>query len=465
MKRILGTAGAMAVLFGMMATANAAESGIERLGPPEKICQLIGETDWQTGKPTAARTLSKFGLDAADLGYPIEHDGKLILMFGDSWPTLQKPDTLVELPPNDAVGVVTSKTPPTNANCLGLQIQTVAGKTMRVRGKGPAMKIYQPATIVGPEPIQQGFFDVPSGGVSVNGGLYGFFWTDHCSRGHAIPYTPGAPLARPQNADERCPETDALNSVGRGVMARSDDDGKTFHDPVAMPPGFVYSIAVNAATEGDPEASSHGILIFGVPRYRTSVPYLAEATPEEFSNPLNWRFFIGRDPEGKPKWVTYKEWTGNYAPKGPAAVSWHPRAGTAEIYSGEGGQQACVGEFSITWNQPLNKWLMFYNCHGIEARVASEPWGPWSAPAQILGGQDDIACKIVMSPQGCGTRRDYWPTRRTGKDIVSGGLYAPFVLNRYTEAGKDANSADIYWLVSTWNPYEVDVMRSTLQLH
>jgi hypothetical protein len=42
-----------------------------------------GDTDWETGQPTAARTFRNFGLDAADLGYPVEHAGKLIMLFGD----------------------------------------------------------------------------------------------------------------------------------------------------------------------------------------------------------------------------------------------------------------------------------------------------------------------------------------------------------------------------------------------
>ena len=32
----------------------------------EKICQLIGEIDWETGRPTAAKTLSSFGLETRD---------------------------------------------------------------------------------------------------------------------------------------------------------------------------------------------------------------------------------------------------------------------------------------------------------------------------------------------------------------------------------------------------------------
>ena len=55
-------------------------------GSTQKVCQLLGDVDWETGQPTAARTFSNGGLLAADLGYPVEHLGKLILLFGDSWP-------------------------------------------------------------------------------------------------------------------------------------------------------------------------------------------------------------------------------------------------------------------------------------------------------------------------------------------------------------------------------------------
>jgi hypothetical protein len=319
------------------------------------------------------------------------------------------------------------------------------------------MKIYAPATVTGPERIQQGFFDVPSGCVSVGGALYGFFWTDHCAKGHPIPPAPDAPLARPAG-DERCPETDARNSIGRGMMARSGDDGRTFSHAVEMPPGFVYAIAVNAAVE-QPDGQGSSIFIFGVPRYRAGIPYMAQATPANFSDPHAWRFFIGRDAAGHAKWVSYQQWAGGASP----GSNWHPPAAASEIFPSADGKQACVGEFSITWNKPLSRWLMVYNCtQGIVARVAPEPWGPWSQPAVMLGGADDVRCKIVMSVRGCGDRRDFWPGRRVGMDIVSGGFYAPFVLNRYTQAGK-ANQAILYWLVSTWNPYEVDVMRSTLE--
>lgn len=72
-----------------------------------------------------------------------------------------------------------------------------------------------------------------------------------------------------------------------------------------------------------------------------------------------------------------------------------------------------------------------------------------------------------MSPEGCGNRRDFWPGKHDDGKFVRGGTYAPYVLNRYTTAAASqgpGRSATIYWVVSTWNPYEVNVMRTTLHV-
>src|SRR5678809_274698 len=56
-------------------------------GSTQKVCQLIGETDRETGAPTVNRTETNWGLAGNDLGYSFEHDGKLFFLFGDSPPT------------------------------------------------------------------------------------------------------------------------------------------------------------------------------------------------------------------------------------------------------------------------------------------------------------------------------------------------------------------------------------------
>ena len=438
----------------------AAEAGAPLpIGSSEKICQLTGDTDWETGRPAAARTFTNFGLDAADLGYPVDHGGKLILLFGDSWPPRHRGGAIGEIPPDDAVGITVRREPPGNdGKCLEL----------RVHDDPSTPRTFAPARIVGPIPVKQGFFNVPSGGVSAAGGLFAFFWTDHCSAPNPLRPSPARPLVRPA-ANENCPENDERNSIGRSVMARSDDDGRTFGRAVAMPPGFVYATAVNAGLQAElPDAQRLGIFIFGVPRYRAGIPYLAYAPAQSLAATPTWRFFIGRDSNGGPKWASPEEWRRGAGPADTDdPTAWKP-SGEAELFGPDLPSGRCIGEFSITWNRPLGMWLMLYNCPGgIAARVAPAPWGPWSSPTNILGADDKLGCRLTMTAEGCGNRRDFWPAKHVNGRFVSGGTYAPFVLNRYTTAAAaegTARRSTIYWVVSTWNPYEVVVMRTTLQV-
>jgi hypothetical protein len=382
----------------------------------------------------------------------------LFFLFGDSWPPPQG-GQIKEILPDDAVGVTARKDPPgSDGACLDLEVHH--------NPAGP--KKFAPARIVGPVPVKQGFFNVPSGGVSAAGGLFAFFWTDHCSAYRPLQPSPANPLARPPAAQGiACPETDGLNSIGRGVLARSDDGARTFSGVVSLPPGFVYATAVNTARLPDLPADQRlGIFIFATARYRASVPYLAYAPAASMANPGSWRFFAGRAPDGKPQWVTRRQWQ-NSAPDIPSPPAWSPPA-QAELFTPASNAQRCLGEFSVTWNRPLGLWLMLYNCGGagvagIWARTAAAPWGPWSEPVQLLGRADNLGCRLMMTLDGCGDRRNFWPKQPNGK-FVPGGLYAPFVMNRYTTpAAGPGRRATIYWLVSTWNPYEVSVMRTTLQ--
>jgi hypothetical protein len=441
----------------------AAEAGAPsppaRIGGSEKICQLTGDIDWETGRPTAARTLTNFGLDGADLGYPVEHDGKLFLLFGDSWPPRHPGGPMGEVPPDDAVGITVRKEPPgADGKCLELQVNTEASR----------LRAFAPARIVGPAPVKQGFFNVPTGGVSAGGGLFAFFWTNHCSAPNPLRPSPDRPLVRPA-ANQNCPENDERNSIGRGVMTRTDDNGRTFSRVVPMPLGFVYSTAVEAGLAADvPEAQRLGIFIFGVPRYRAGIPYLAYAPVGSLADTATWQFFVGRDRSGQPKWVNRDEWQRSAGPaESGEPAAWKP-PGEAELFVPDLPAGRCIGEFSITWNHPLGMWLMLYNCPagGIAARGAVAPWGPWSLPTTILGADDKLGCRLIMIPEGCGNRRDFWPGKHVNGKFMSGGRYAPYVLNRYTvaDAGDGAaRTSTIFWLVSTWNPYEVVVMRTTLR--
>ena len=443
----------------LAAVAASAEAGsLSLVGTSAKVCQLTGETDWATNTPTAARTMSNFGMDGTDLGFPVESGSALTLLFGDTWPINHPPASIPSVPPDDALGWTTRTAAPGGRGCLDLHI--VKERT------GFAHPTVTPA-------IKQGLFDVPSGGIFLDDRLYAFFWTDHCSKPSALAPDPVTPLSLPAAAGT-CLEIPEINSVGRSVLAWASPATpiafqQTMSGPLTvkiarMPSGFVYVTAAQTPPrlEAVPLKRMTGIPVFGAARYRASIPYLAMAPRATFDNPSTWSFFTGIT-DGHPVWVTRAEWESGHNASG----AWTPPAG-AEIFSGTG--ERCVGEHSVTWNALLRSWLLLYNCGGaIKARSAPEPWGPWSAPIVLLSAAHDpwVACTLVMTPAGCPglVRRNYWPTLPNG-NAVMGGFYAPFVLNRYTQAtasaATKAGQATIYWIVSTWNPYNVVVMQSTL---
>jgi len=408
-------------------------------GLSEKICQLSGDRDWATSAETTAKTEVSFGMVGTDLGYPVEHNGSMALLFGDTRRTDRPDHEDASFPPDDAVGWVTTRRPPTERRCTDMTINHSADH-------------HVVAPVVGPPAIKQGLFNVPSGGVSSDGWLYAFFWTDHCSG------VPGQP----------CPESDDLSNIGKGVMARSSDAGLTFGSVVPMPSDFAYSTAVDSkAAVGLPDEQRFGVYVFGVPNYRRSVPYLAYAPPGATGDPKAWLFFVGRKADGQPMWVTRDAWE---ARPGHARPPGHP-----ELFDATDNHR-CVGEFSVTWNTPLNTWLMLYNCQlsgaaqVILARVAPAPWGPWSGASVLLNASRDgswchLLWQVPGTGNGCDTRTNEWKDATGRQD---GDFYAPFVMERYSTSIKTylpfRRSASVYWLLSTWNPYQVIVMNTTLTI-
>jgi hypothetical protein len=189
-------------------TSGADAANLSLVGSSMKVCQLVGDTDWATGNPTAARTLSNFGLDAIDLGFPVDSGppGPLYFLFGDALPPGHPPNSILSVPPDDAVGSTTRTNPPDSTACLDLQLLTSAPKTF-------AHPTVQPT-------IQQGTFNVPSGGVFLNNSFYAFFWTDHCAFPSGLSPEPRTPLRRPPPSGA-CLENPESSSVGRSVLAEA----------------------------------------------------------------------------------------------------------------------------------------------------------------------------------------------------------------------------------------------------
>jgi hypothetical protein len=405
-----------------------------------------------------------------DLGFPVESDtGALYLLFGDAVPSRHPPGSLPTVPPDDAIGATTRTAAPDAHDCLGMTLL------------GAARRGWLAHPVVTP-PVQQGSFNVPTGGVYVGDKFYAFFWTRHCFIPNGFGPDPAIPLSLPA-ASGHCFETPANNSLGASVLAFAHDADPLAFTQVAPPIGIAAAPAMpngfNYVTASMPAPRRRGvdyrlgyepdIPVFGVARYRMSIPYLAMAPQATFGVVSTWRFFGGNGASG-PIWLSYQQWQA-----GHVGAEWAPPPG-AEIYGDSPNafspshDERCVGEHSVTWNEPLGVWLLLYTCGGlqVEARTAPDPWGPWSAPTVLLSAVADPAlqCSLLWGLPGspCPGR-----VSQQIPALTFGYLYAPFVLNRFTQEGRerragDTKDATIYWLLSTWDPYQVVVMRSTLRL-
>jgi hypothetical protein len=115
----------------------------------------------------------------------------------------------------------------------------------------------------------------------------------------------------------------------------------------------------------------------------------------------------------------------------------------------------------VTWIEPLGVWLMLYNApfpRGILGRVATQPWGPWSDPP-IIVFDPSLGYGVFMHiANSCDGLSD------PGREAEWGGEYGPYVISRYTTKNLIApKAANVYFTMSTWNPYEVMLMTATIK--
>ena len=145
-----------------------------------------------------------------------------------------------------------------------------------------------------------------------------------------------------------------------------------------------------------------------------------------------------------------------------------------------------VGQTSVAWIASLNKWVMLYGggmgtifselifgddrdllneskVGPIYARYADQPWGPWTKPEEFFSPGTPAAASGEYGPGGImhSTRctGDTCAASETAWSTDNGGLYAPDIITPWTTEENGVTS--MYWHVSTWNPYQVVLMRTT----
>ena len=262
----------------------------------------------------------------------------------------------------------------------------------------------------------------------------------------------------------------STDCMTRSVLARTDDGAQTFSligdvsdckcggscvnsspplQSCAQDCHFVNvsaSLVPEARAQGLPPANGDRVLLFGTGKYRMSDVFLSAAPLAQIEDGTSRRYFTGVDPAScAPSWGMTES----------AAKPIFSTAGEGD----DGG--SCVGEVSVHYDDVMKLWIAMYNCglahHNIQARAAATPWGPWSAPLTVFDASAAHCKYIYKSGAGCNNLSD---PKRLNED---GAVYGPYAIGRYTKA--TAQGAKLYFVMSTWNPYNTVLMETELRAH
>lgn len=275
---------------------------------------------------------------------------------------------------------------------------------------------------VQPPGISMGAFEVPVSGISLGGQMYVAVSTNHTSdrstdRSVLTRFTPPSTF-QPLRTIYQLPG-------GRFIkMSMHTEEGSI----TGMPPGGPF------------------VIIWGTGVYRKSDAYLSIVPEASFETGKGTRYFAGSDATGAP--------------------TWSERESDAIPIVKNG----TLGDLSVTWCKDLGLWLMTYDrrapTDGIAFSYSRTPWGPWSQ-AQVLFNdvRDGALGKFIHDPRlkpDDGLEGLVIGKGQADPASVKGGTYAPYVVERWTKV--QGSELELYYVLSTWNPYVVVLMKSRLQV-
>ncbi len=274
-----------------------------------------------------------------------------------------------------------------------------------------------------PPGVSMGAFEVPVTGISLGGTMYVAVSTNHSAdrttdRSVLTKFKPPAGF-QPLRVISQLPEGHFVK------MSVHIEPGPT----AGLPPGGPY------------------ILIWGTGTYRKSDAYLSIVPAAQFESGQGTRYFTGLDAAGAP--------------------GWSEKESDAQAIVKNG----TMGDVSVTWCKDLGLWLMTYDSRppapaGIEFSFSRTPWGPWSEPQTIFNAvRDRAAGTFIHNPNlrpSDGLAGPVIGKGRADPEAVHGGAYAPYVVERWTKL--QGSELSIYYVLSTWNPYVVVLMKSKLHV-
>jgi hypothetical protein len=207
---------------------------------------------------------------------------------------------------------------------------------------------------------------------------------------------------------------------------------------------------------------------------------------------FNWqlRYFTGVDADGKPAFSVNE--------RDAAELDLNdsmPGSQPDEVHD-------VIQHMSIVWIERLDKWIMLYgggidvtpnkvfgllecgilqvfvqsDCKDVRVgngaiymRSADDPWGPWSAPQEVIaGGDPQVAGSGQFGPGGMlyhSTCKDETCAPHTPFPILPengyGWFYGANIIEPWITVAGDG--VDVIWNASTWDPYRVILLRTHIE--
>jgi uncharacterized protein (TIGR03437 family) len=429
-------------------------------GSSVKLYQVNGDCDWAawdatitaknpTCVPTASKTLTNADVLGDDVPVAFEHNGELIVTFGDTigalgngaWSDIQNSFNWAAHDP------IARSTTANASDGLLLNFFLNGNHGLEV----------QPPPQPNGTPVDMGADNVPNTGVSVDGTIY-------------LGIKTGAVTVSPGNIDL----TNAYS-----VLATFDEATTSFTSGrtlSSLPSGhFVlptfYLAPIGSLGSSPPVSPEPVMLIFGTGQYRASNVYLSIIPSSELAlgidavGNVSTRYFSGMT-NGQPTWSV------NEANAAPIVTDLDPAHPT-------------IGNVTVSYSQALGLWLMMYDggrgsvsTTGIYFTSAPQPWGPWATPQLIFNdcrdngfgnfvfyyyataAQNDcpsaMPAGVISAPNSAGPSG---PTiGQTDPTTARGGAYAPAIVERFTIL--QGSSLKLFYMFATWNPYAVVMMES-----
>ncbi len=230
---------------GIVATATStsavtAVSYVRGSGNTHKICQLIGNTDFETNRPTLNQTFTKAGIWGEDLGVSWMHNGKLWFFFGDLWTSSTTYNN------SDAFGWTTTTDP---EKCININFITDSSGSFHA---------------VQPPGVDMGGWNVPLTGFDWAGAEYIFVST---------------------------------GNMTSSVLTKTLDDGHSYQTLYTFSSDHFINVSAYVVNN----STDNYVYLFGSGKYRNSPPYLARVQASEIENKNAIQFYSGMA-SGQPVW-------------------------------------------------------------------------------------------------------------------------------------------------------------------